>query len=75
MSHYLNRRFIHKIIDKFMPNNCRNLLDKELFVNHTACLDLVSYLRVNERDVVALLKNDRRSKERTNERTKMDKIS
>lgn len=64
MSHYLSKRFFHKIIDKFMPDNCRTLLDRALFQNHKACVELVCLLRSNEENVVAALKQDRRSKER-----------
>lgn len=64
MSHYLSKRFFHKIIDKFMPDNCRTLLDRALVQNHTACVELVCFLRNNEDKVVAALKQDRRIKER-----------
>ena len=75
MPHYLpSRTLFHKIIDFIMPNNCRAKLHVALQQNHIACVELVYFLRVNEQNVVAALKSDRRTKER-NHGIKVDRIS
>lgn len=64
MSQFLSRTLIHKIVDKIMPNNCRLNLAKALEQNKTASTGLVYYLNQNEKEVIAALKNDRRTKAR-----------
>ncbi len=64
MSQFLNRTWLHKILDKFMPDNCRKKLEKAFVANSAACSDLMCILNEHEDRVIAALKEDRRPQRR-----------
>jgi hypothetical protein len=62
MQSHLNRRWFHKVVDYFSPNNCRAKLERAICENKEASASLFCLIRNHENDVIAALKNDRRAK-------------
>lgn len=56
----LNKRWFHKIIDYFVPNNCRTRLEMAVCENKAASACLFQLIDRHEHDVVHALKNERR---------------
>lgn len=61
----LSKRWFHKFIDRLMPGNCRKSLEHAFEQNSAACADLIKFISTNEHEVIAALKNDRRTKIRS----------
>lgn len=67
----LTKRWFHKFIDKFMPGNCRAALEDAFIQNSKTCAEMINYVNSNEHEIVAVMKNDRRIKDRRNDTTSL----
>lgn len=56
----LNKKWFHKVIDYFFPNNCRALLEAAIIRNKAASAELFKLIANHEHDVINGLKSDRR---------------
>lgn len=58
----LNKKLFHKLVNFFMPENCRDNLERAFIENRIAANDFLHSITHNESKVIAAMKDDRRTR-------------